>query len=388
MTKNRRSLGTKLIHAGEPDPRIGGAVTMPIFQSATYQYAGEGSYHDLRYLRLNNTPNHRALSEKIASLENAEAAVVTASGMAAITASLLSILSSGDHFLAQDTLYGGTYGLLTEDFPSLGIEFDFLDGADSGSWKAKLRPNTKAFYVEAITNPLLQVADLEAVAAFSREHGLVSIVDNTFPSPINYRPIERGFDLSIYSATKYLNGHSDIVAGSVLGSQDRISAITRKLNHSGATLDPHACFLLHRGLKTLALRMQRHNQSALTIARFLKDHPLVGKVHYPGLPSHPHHERARRLFEGFSGMVSFELPGGGEAAEKLLSGLTIPIVAPSLGGVESLITRPVTTSHCGISKPERDKLGITEGLIRLSVGIEDTDDLLADLDSGLKSVVR
>jgi cystathionine beta-lyase/cystathionine gamma-synthase len=385
MTKAYKHLETKLIHAGEPEPLIGGAVSMPIFQSSTFEYAGQTSYHDLKYIRLNNTPNHLALHEKLASLENAEAAVVMASGMAAITTTLLTVLSSGDHVLAQDCLYGGTHDFITKDFASFGISFDFIDGDDPNSWKDHLRPNTKAIYVETITNPLLQVADLKAVVEFAKSHGLVSLIDNTFSSPVNFRPPEWGFDLSLHSCTKYLNGHSDIVAGAVIGRAELIERIRHRLNHLGGSLDPHACFLLHRGMKTLAVRVRYQNESALRIAKFLEDHPAVEKVNYPGLESHARHGRARELFDGFGGMVSFEMKNGMEAAERFIQKTTLPIIAPSLGGVETLVTRPATTSHAGLSPEDRQRLGISDGLIRLSVGIEATEDIIEDFEQALKA---
>jgi len=381
-----KRLDTKLIHAGEPDPLIGGAVSLPIFQSSTYEYTGKAGYHDLRYIRLSNTPNHAALHEKLAALEGAEDALVTGSGMAAISATLLGILSSGGHFLAQECLYGGTHDFITKDLVHFGISFDFIDGDAPESWNRKLRPNTRAIYVETMTNPLLQVADLKAVVEFAKTHGIVSVIDNTFASPINFRPAELGFDLSLHSCTKYLNGHSDIVAGAVIGRTRLIDEIRRTLNHLGGSLDPHACFLLHRGIKTLGVRMRYQNESALKIAQFLEAHPEVGKVNYPGLESHPRYQRARELFDGFSGMVSFELRKGIKAAEQFLEHITIPIVAPSLGGVETLITRPATTSHSGMSREERLALGITDGLIRLSVGIEATEDLIEDFDQALHAL--
>jgi cystathionine beta-lyase/cystathionine gamma-synthase len=386
MSKKFMCLDTKLIHAGEPDPLIGGAVSLPIFQSSTYEYTGQTSYHDLRYIRLNNTPNHIALHKKLAALEGAEGALVAGSGMAAISATLLTILSSGDHFLAQECLYGGTHDFITKDLPSFGISFDFIDGDAPESWSGKLSPNTKAIYVETMTNPLLQVADLTAVVEFAKTHKLVSVIDNTFASPINFRPPEWGFDLSLHSCTKYLNGHSDIVAGAVIGRAQLIDEITHTLNHLGGSLDPHACFLLHRGLKTLAVRMRYQNESALKIARFLEGHPEVGKVNYPGLESHPRHQRAREFLDGFSGMLSFELRGAIKAAERFLEHIAIPIVAPSLGGVETLITRPATTSHSGMSREDRLALGISDGLIRLSVGIEGTEDLIEDFDQALQAL--
>lgn len=384
MAKHYNHLETKLIHAGEPEPLIGGAVSMPIFQSSTFEYTGASSYNDLKYIRLNNTPNHVALHQKLAALENAEAALVTASGMAAISATILTLLSSGDHLLAQECLYGGTHDFFTKDLPKLGISFDFIDGDDPDSWKGKIRPGTKAIYVETMTNPLLQVANLKEAAEFSKTHAIVSIIDNTFATPINFRPPEWGFDLSLHSCTKYLNGHSDIVAGAVIGRTDLIEQITHKLNHLGGSLDPHACFLLHRGIKTLAVRMKYHNESALKVAQFLEAHPAVTKVNYPGLESHPAHQRAKELFDGFSGMLSFELKGGVDTAEHFMQKITLPIVAPSLGGVETLITRPVTTSHASVSPEDLKKLGISDSLIRLSVGIEATEDLIEDFEQALK----
>jgi cystathionine beta-lyase/cystathionine gamma-synthase len=381
VAKPAKSIETKLIHTGEP--RIGGAVAMPIFQSATFLHVGDTGYHDVKYIRLNNTPNHLALHEKLAALENAEAALVTASGMAAISTTILAMLSSGDHLLAQDCLYGGTYDFVTKDLPKLGITVDFVDGDGPDSWKAKLRPNTKAIYVESLSNPLLQIADLKAVVAFARQNGLVSLIDNTFTSPINFRPAEWGFDLSLHSCTKYLNGHSDIVAGAVIGGTELVQRVKHKLDHFGATLDPHACFLLHRGIKTLAVRMRYQSESALRIASFLEKHPAVARVNYPGIESHPAHERARDLFDGFSAMLSFEVKGDAAVAQRLLDRLTLPIVAPSLGGVETLITRPATTSHAGLPPQERRALGIGDGLIRVSVGLENTDDLISDFERAL-----
>ncbi|MFQ5876330.1 MAG: trans-sulfuration enzyme family protein [Acidobacteriota bacterium] len=384
MRDEFRSIDTRLIHAGEPRPRIQGAVAMPIFQSAMYEYTGEGDYHDLRYIRLNNTPNHVALHRKLASLENSEAALVTSSGMAAISTSLLTVLSAGDHLLAQNTLYGGTHEFIARDLPGFGISFDFIDGDDPGSWKSRLRPNTRAIYVESMTNPLLQVADLKAVAGFAREHGLVSLVDNTFPTPVSFRPMEHGFDLSLHSCTKYLNGHSDIVAGAVVGRADLVDRVRRKLDHLGGALDPHACFLLHRGLKTLALRVRQQGRSALELARMLERHPAVAGVNYPGLESHPRHRRAVDLFDGFSGMLSFETRGGVDQAERFMRAVRIPVVAPSLGGIETLLTRPATTSHASLAPEERRRLGISDALIRVSVGIEDTSDLLEDFGAALR----
>ncbi|MCK4773831.1 MAG: PLP-dependent transferase, partial [Candidatus Krumholzibacteria bacterium] len=238
-------------------------------------------------------------------------------------------------------------------------------------------------YLETMTNPLLEVADLKAVVRFARERGLVSMIDNTFASPVNFRPIEMGFDLSLHSCTKYLNGHSDIVAGAIIGSTEWVGKIKMKLDHLGGTLDPHACFLLHRGLKTLALRVNCQNQSASKIAEFLESHPKVEKVNYPGLKSHPNHARASELFDGFGGMLSYELKGGLDDVDNFMRSVTIPLIAPSLGGVETLLTRPAATSHAGLTREDRERSGITETLIRMSVGIEATEDIIDDLDQAL-----
>ncbi len=375
---------TRLIHAGEPDPKIEGAVVLPIFQSSTYLFGGESRYEDLRYIRLNNSPNHRALHDKLANLEGGEAALAASSGMAAISTALLSLVGSGDHILAQSGLYGGAHDLLTRDFPELGIETDFFDAAEPKDLERLVRPRTRAVYVESISNPLMRVPDFEAIVEFTRRRGLAAVIDNTFPSPFNFRPLEWGFDLSLHSATKYLNGHSDVVAGAAIGSRERIESINRKLIHFGGCLDPHACFLLQRGLKTLALRVQHQNASAQRIAETLSAHSAVQAVHYPGLDSHPERDRAARFFRGCGGMLSFELKKGAEAADRFMERLELAATAPSLGGVETLVTRPAATSHSGMNASERERFGIGDGLIRMSIGIEDADDLLLDLQRALK----
>jgi cystathionine beta-lyase/cystathionine gamma-synthase len=374
-------LDTRAVHAGEP--RILGAITVPVFQSATYEYGGEASYHDIRYVRLNNSPTHEALHAKIAALEGTEAALVAASGMAAITTSLLSVLEAGDHLLVQDCLYGGTHEVVAHDLARLGIRHDPIDGGDPASWERRLREETKAIYVETISNPLVQVSDVAAVARFAKAHGLVSIVDNTFASPVNLRPAALGIDLVVHSATKYLNGHTDVGAGAISGSASLVERVRRKLNHLGGMLDPHACFLLQRGLKTLGLRVRRQCDSALTIARFLEKHPKVARVNYPGLESHPRHALARAMLDGFGAMLSFELRGGVHEAKAFIHRLSVPINAPSLGGLESLVTLPATTSHVSLPPEERRRLGVGDALIRLSVGIEDPEDLVEDLARAL-----
>ena len=387
MTTDSRKLSmqTRAVHAGEPAPRVEGALVLPVFQSSTYETTGDSGYHDLPYLRLNNSPNHLALHRKLADLEGAEEALVTSSGMAAIFTALLSVLDSGDHLLAQRGLYGGTHTLLSRDLPALGISCDFVDLHDSDEWHAGLRPNTRAIYVETITNPLLTVADLHGVVSFAREQGLVSLIDNTLASPVNCNPLALGFDVVLHSATKYLNGHSDIVAGVIAGSGDLLSRCKHKLDHLGGTLDPHACFLLQRGMKTLPLRVERQNANALAIARYLESHDAVTGVHYPGLESHRNHDRARALLKGFGGVLSFDHCGGGQGAGDMLRRLELVTPAVSLGGVETLVTMPAASSHSGLSPEERQKIGIGDGLVRLAVGIEGVEDLVSDLEQALST---
>ena len=379
-------LRTRLIHGGLH--RVAGAVVQPVFQTATYEAEETASYDDIRYLRLSNSPNHRDLAARLAAITGGEAAVVAGSGMAAITTTLLTLLESAPgrerpHLLAQDCLYGGTLSFLAEDAPTLGIDVDFVNGDDDHQeWASRSRPGTRAFLVESLTNPLLEVADLEAVTAFCRERGIVSVIDNTFASPVNYRPLEAGFDVELHSATKYLNGHSDIVAGAVISTQERIRRVTHKMNHLGGVLDPHACFLLQRGLKTLALRVEQQNHNALFLAQRLAEHSSVAAVHYPGLAGHPGHERARRWFAGCGGVLSFDL-GGPEAARRLIDRLELAVEAPSLGGVETLVSRPAVSSHAGQSPERRRALGIGDGLVRVAVGIEAAEDLWADFEAAL-----
>jgi cystathionine beta-lyase/cystathionine gamma-synthase len=385
MGREHQRIETLCIHSGEPRPRLGGAVSMPVFQSSTFEYTGEESYGALRYIRMNNTPNHEALHAKLAALEGAEAALVTASGMAAISTTLLALLSPGDHVLAQNRLYGGTHALLFGELARLGVACDLIDADRPETWTSKLRGATRLVYAESITNPLLSVGDLPGIASFAKAHGLISIIDNTFPTPLLFRPIETGFDLSLHSCTKYLNGHSDIVAGAVIGRGDLVGQVLHTLNHLGGSLDPHACFLLHRGLKTLAVRVREQCKNAQALAEFLERRPEVLHVNYPGLPSHPSHARARALFSGYGGMVSFELDGDEKRADRFLAALRLPVTAPGLGGVETLVTRPATTSHAAMSREARLAAGITDTLIRVSVGIEAHEDLCADFAQALSN---
>jgi len=371
-------IDTQLIHAGE-EQRIEGAIRMPIFQTAMFE-------HDdapLRYIRYNNTPNQRVLNRKLAILEDAEDALVTGSGMAAITSAILAVVKPGDHLLAQKSLYGGTHKFILNLLADLKITVSFFDANAPETWNALLQTNTRAVYVESISNPLVHVCDLEKIIEFSHASNLTSLIDNTFASPYNYQAADAGFDYSLHSATKYLNGHSDVVAGAIIGKADLVQKAAKNVAQLGSSLDPNSCFLLHRGLQTLALRMRQHNATTQSLAEFLESHPKVARTNYPGLRSHPQHERAAQLLKGYSGMLSFELKDGLKAANTLISHLQIPVFAPSLGGVESLITRPVMSSHSGLSADELKASGIRDHLLRVSVGIEDAQDLIADFAQAL-----
>ena len=385
MRGNGESMDTTAVHGGEPRPGPDGSVVFPIYQGTVYEVEPGTGYHDLKYIRLNSTPSQRYLHDKLAALEGAEAAVATSSGMAAVTTILLSLMRAGDHLLASDCLYGGTHDFLTGHAADLGWSYSFVDAGRPETWEAARTERTKVFLVETITNPLMRVGLLDQVADFGQREGIVTVIDNTFASPVNFRPLQAGFDVVFHSATKYLGGHSDLVAGAVMGGTQVIERVRKTLNLFGGSLDPHAGFLLARGIKTLALRVQAQNANALALARFLAEHPAVAAVNYPGLASHPDHAHAAKLLSGFGGMLSLRLHGGEQAAQALLDAVTLAYVAPSLGGVETLITRPAATSHAGMSREDRDRLGITADLIRISSGIEGTQDLVGDFAQALEA---
>jgi cystathionine beta-lyase/cystathionine gamma-synthase len=376
-------MGTLAVHGGERRPGPEASLVFPIYQAAVFASEPDTDYHDIKYPRLSTTPSHEYLHAKLAALEGGEAAVATASGMAALTTALLSLLRTGDHFLVSDCLYGGTHDFVTHHADELGWDYTFVDTRDPSSWAAAMTPRTRLFFAESISNPLIRVPALREVVRFAKDHGLTTVIDNTFASPVNFRPLEAGFDLVCHSATKYLNGHSDLCAGCVIGSAALVERVRRTLNHYGGMLDPHACFLLARGLKTLALRVRVQNTNAETLARFLAERPEVAEVNYPGLPTSPDRTGAAELFIGFGGVLSFRLRSGADAAERLLAALRIPTVAPSLGSVETLITLPARTSHAGMTAEDRGRIGVTEDLVRVSCGIEDADDLIADFRRAL-----
>jgi cystathionine beta-lyase/cystathionine gamma-synthase len=383
MHGNGESMNTVAVHGGERRPGPDGSVVFPIYQGTVYEVEPGTSYHDIKYIRLNSTPSQQYLHDKLAALEGAAAAVATSSGMAAVTTILLSLMRAGDHLLASDCLYGGTHDFLTSQAANLGWSVSFVDAGRPETWEAARTERTRVFLVETITNPLMRVGLLDQVADFGRQMKIVTVIDNTFASPVNFRPLAAGFDVVFHSATKYLGGHSDLVAGAVMGGADLVGRVRETLNLFGGSLDPHAGFLLARGIKTLALRVQAHNANALALARFLAEHPAVAAVNYPGLASHPDHAQAGKLLSGFGGMLSLRLHGGEQAAQALVDAVTLAYAAPSLGGVETLITRPAATSHAGMSPEDRDHLGITADLVRISCGIEGTQDLVGDFARAL-----
>jgi cystathionine beta-lyase/cystathionine gamma-synthase len=382
MSRRRRGSATLAIH-GTDDERVPGeSVAPPIVQSSTF-VRGIASTDEPLYTRYGNNPNQLRLAQRVAALEGAEAAIVVASGMGATALAHLAVLRPGDHLLASDWLYGGTRTLFTRDFAQLGIDVSFVNPDQRREWRTRFRKNTRAIFVETPTNPLMRVLDLDWLSQLTRERGIPLIVDATFATPVNFRPLEHGADVVIHSVTKYLNGHSDVIAGAVAGTEAVIEEVRTRMKVWGQALDPHAAWLIERGLKTLAVRMARHNATGLAVATWLERHPKVRRVHYPGLPSHPDHALAARTLDGFGGMVGVELAGGPRAAERCLRALRLITHAPSLGGVESLVSEPRFTSHAAMTPEQRAAAGIPDGFLRLSLGLEDTDDLLADLDRAL-----
>jgi cystathionine beta-lyase/cystathionine gamma-synthase len=382
MTRRRLGLSTTAIH-GAPSRRPDWTPIAPsLVQSATYTNP-VGADEDVLYIGSGNTPSQVALAKKYALLEGAEDAIFLASGMAATALAHLAVLRPGDHLISSDWIYGGTRRFFDEELSRLGIDVTYVDPDEPRLWRKAQRKATRAIFVEAVTNPLMRVVDLPAVARAAREEGLALLVDATFASPINLRPMEHGADIVITSATKYLNGHSDLVAGAVAGAASLVEELNRLLRCWGAAIDPHTAWLVDRGLRTLGVRMQRHNANGLAVAQWAEAHPGIVKVHYPGLPSHPDHRPASSLLAGFGGMVGLELKGGLRAAERALRRLKLVAHAPSLGGVESLVSEPRLTSHRNLDPAARAAAGIPDGFLRLSCGLEDAEDIVADLEQAI-----
>ena len=381
---DRMGLGTRAIHAGQsPDPSTG-AIMVPIYATSTYVQESPGVHKGYEYSRSQN-PTRMAYERCVADLEGGRQGYAFASGLAAAS-TVLDLLDSGSHVIAMDDLYGGTYRLFERvRRRSAGLDFTFLDLNDAQALKAALKPNTRMIWAETPTNPMLKLVDLAKVGAFARKHGLILVVDNTFCSPMLQRPLEFGADLVLHSATKYLNGHSDMVGGIVVAGENAELAEQMAFlqNSVGAVAGPFDSFLAMRGLKTLHLRMQAHCESAMAIAQWLAKHPAVERVIYPGLKSHPQHALAKRQMDGFGGIISVEIKGGLRKARRMLERCNLFALAESLGGVESLIEHPAIMTHASVPPANRKRLGISDGLIRLSVGVEDLSDLVAELDAAL-----
>ncbi|HMG70910.1 MAG TPA: PLP-dependent aspartate aminotransferase family protein [Gemmatimonadaceae bacterium] len=385
MAEVTRKLGlsTTAIHGGAPPPDPGTGVSSPIVQSVNYAQE-PGTSEGLLYTRYGNTPNSERVQRRLAMLEGSEAALVLSSGMGATACAMLALLRSGDHLVSSSWIYGGTRKLFTEDLPGMGIEVTLVNPLEPRAWRRALKKNTRVIFLESPVNPTCRVLELGSLQHLAHSEGIALVVDSTFASPINFRPIEHGVDVVIHSATKYLNGHHDILAGVVCGNEPLIDEVRRKMIVWGQAPDPFACWLLERGMKTLDVRVKRQNQNAMQIAEWCTTKSQIAKVHYPGLPSHPDHEIAKTLLDGFGGMMAIELKGAGPAAVRFVKELKLFTYAASLGGVDSLVIEPRYSSHEHMSPDERAKIGIPDGFLRMSIGIENAEDLIADIEQALQ----
>ena len=381
-TPRSQGLSTLALHGGRDRPEADTPVVQPIVQSVNF-IQPFGTSEGLRYPRYGNVPNAEAVQRRLALLEGAEAALVLGSGMGATACALIALLRPGDHLLCSHWIYGGTHRLVTQEFATLGIDVTLVDPTETRGWRRRLRKETRALFLESPVNPTCRVLDLAPVSHIAKEEGLALVVDSTFASPINFRPIEHGADVVIHSATKYLNGHHDVLGGAVLGTASYVEEVRQKMIIWGQAPDPFACWLLERGLKTLDVRIKRHNENAMQVAEWCASRKEFKRVHYSGLAAHPDHAIAAQQMDGFGGMMAVELAGGAKAADKMLKRLTLFRHAPSLGGVDSLVSEPRHTSHSHLTSAERAKLGVPDGFLRLSIGIEDADDLIADLSQAV-----
>jgi cystathionine gamma-lyase/cystathionine beta-lyase len=374
---------TLAIHAGERPDKTFGAISVPIYQTSTFAFEDIGKTRGYDYSRTAN-PTRKVLEDTIAQLEGGKAGFAFATGMAA-EATVIHLLKAGDHVISGDDVYGGTYRLFEDVMRDFGLEFSFLRMNDRRRIEEAIKPNTKMLWLETPSNPLLNIVDLEMVVDIAKQHNLMTVIDNTFATPYFLRPIGYGVDLVVHSTTKYLNGHCDVVGGAVVTTTDELSQrVQFLLNAMGTCASPFDCWLVLRGIETLPVRMKRHEENAIAVANYLKGHPAVEKVFFPGLESHPGHEIAKRQMKGFGGVVSFEVKGGIESVNTFLRRLKVFYLAESLGSVASLAEHPATMSHASMPKDYREKVGITDGLIRLSVGLENIDDLVEDLWQALE----
>lgn len=390
MKRSTRRPETAAVHGAKELEKKNGPLATPIYQTSTFQVEDNdaqlrATHTDSFYTRYGN-PTNTVAEQTIAELERVDAALTFASGMGAITTTIMALLKSGDHIVAQRDIYGGVTKFLSQWLPKMGIETTFVDTTDYTQHERAIRPNTRLLHVESPTNPMLRIVDLKKVAAIARQHGLISMIDATFGTPINQHPAEFGIDLIMHSGTKYLAGHTDLICGVVAGRADLIEQIHSTRTTLGNCMDPHASWMLVRGLKTLPVRVARQNENALRVAEFLEQHAKVRRVHYPFLKSHPQNGLARARMSGGGGMVSFEVEGTGEDACRVSEALRLFALAPSLGGVESLVSLPMMTSHAMIPAADREKMGVTDQMLRLSVGIENAEDLIADLEHALQAI--
>ncbi len=382
MNQERKGLNTICTHVGEVEDKQFKGATSPLFMSSSY------AFQDVdvkRYPRYFNTPNQEALCKKVAALEHVEAGLIFGSGMAAISTSLMAFLKAGDHIVLQNALYGGTFNLVREEFEKFGIEYSFTEGLRPEDFEAKIKDNTKVLYIETPSNPLLRITDLKAITALSEKYSLISMIDNTFASPVNQNPADFGIDIVIHSATKYMGGHSDICAGAVASTEEYIERIFQLAKNFGGSLSDQTVWLLERSMKTMGLRVKAQNKNAQRLAEYLDNHNDISAVYYPGLASHPDHALAKSQMLGFGGMLSFEL---NEAIDASLFQKSLRLIKPSmsLAGVESTVISPTQTSHALMSADERDRQGIRDGLIRFSVGIEEPEDLIADIEQAIQKI--
>ncbi|WP_116768889.1 trans-sulfuration enzyme family protein [Maribacter litoralis] len=382
MNSNKKGLNTICTHVGELEDKQHKGAVSPLYMSTSY------AYEDVdvkRYPRYFNTPNQEGLCKKVAALEHAESALIFGSGMAAVSTSLLAFLSAGDHVVLQQTLYGGTYNLINEEFSKYGIEYSFTTGWSAADFEAEIKENTKVIYIETPSNPLLTITDLEAIATLAKKHSLISMIDNTFASPVNQNPIDFGIDVVIHSATKYMGGHSDICAGAVASTTENMERIFHLAKNFGGSLSDYTVWLLERSIKTMGIRVKAQNENSLAMAHYLNELDDVDQVYYPGLPSHKDHDIAKKQMKGFGGMLSFELNADLDAS-KFQKALQLIKPSMSLAGVESTVLSPTQTSHALMSAEVRAEQGISDGLIRFSLGIEEIEDLKNDIQQALNSI--
>ncbi|HRY33492.1 MAG TPA: PLP-dependent aspartate aminotransferase family protein [Bacteroidales bacterium] len=393
MSEKHHGINTKMIHAGQLEDPMGSA-TVPIYQSSTFKFKSadhgaqcfSGDSDGYIYTRIGN-PTIKALEDNLAALENGFGGIATASGMAAINCVYLAYLGQGDHIVSHNALYGPARGVMESIYPRLGVACTYIDAAIAGNIRDAIRPNTRLIYIETPANPTMGIIDIAEAAAIAHKHNIPLVVDNTFCSPYLQRPLDLGADIVLHSLTKFINGHADIVGGVVIAKE---AAHYQKIRHimvnMGFNMDPHQAFLVIRGVKTLGIRIEKAQQSAMKVASYLENHPKVAWVKYPGLPSHPQYELAKRQMDGPGTMISFEVKGGYESGKILMDNMKLALLAVSLGGVESLIQHPASMTHSRLPKDKREEAGITDGLVRFSVGIEDLEDIIADLDQALAKV--